>query len=133
MTDNGDRTKTRMKDWVLYRRMLLQARPYWPHICAIFLLSLLDGPLGLLSPLPLKIAVDSAIGSHPLPPLVDRLLPNVATGSPTAILVLAVALGVVITVIGGLLGIFSSFVWNYTAEKLTLSFRALLFRHMQRL
>src|SRR5438093_10740656 len=93
MTDNGDRTKTRMKDWVLYRRMLLQARPYWPHICAIFLLSLLDGPLGLIAPLPLKIAVDSAIGSHPLPHFLDRRLLHAAAGSPAAILFAAAAVG----------------------------------------
>ncbi len=54
-------------DVTLYRRLLRQARPYWPYIGGIFLLSLLSSPLSLLTPLPLKIAVDSVIGSHPLP------------------------------------------------------------------
>src|SRR5207249_4335833 len=53
-----------MGDVVLFRRLLSQARPYWPHVAALFLLSLLSSPLSLLTPLPLKIAVDSVIGSH---------------------------------------------------------------------
>src|SRR5919199_1454520 len=54
-------------DSTLYRRLLRQARPYWPHIVGIFLLSLLESPLALLTPLPLKIAVDSVVSSHHLP------------------------------------------------------------------
>ena len=51
----------------LYRRLLRQARPYWAHIAGILLLGLLSTPLALLTPLPLKIAVDSVLGSQPLP------------------------------------------------------------------
>src|SRR6476659_7374372 len=47
----------------LYRRLVAEARPYWPHTLAYLLLSLLATPLALLAPLPLKIAVDSVIGS----------------------------------------------------------------------
>ena len=43
----------------LYKRLLCQARPYWAHIGGILLLGLLSTPLALLTPLPLKIAVDS--------------------------------------------------------------------------
>ena len=31
-------------------------RPYWRHLAALFLLSLLSPPVALLTPLPLKIA-----------------------------------------------------------------------------
>lgn len=120
-------------DWRIYKRLLRQARPYWGHIAGIFLLSLLDSPLGLLAPVPLKIAVDSAIGSHPLPDFLDRALPAAVTHSSDGILILAVAMGIAITLLGGLLGLASSFVRNYTAEKLVLDFRARMFRHMQRL
>src|SRR5205085_1925421 len=48
-------------DVTLYRRLLRQARPYRLHIVGIFLLSLLQSPLALLTPLPLKIAVDSVV------------------------------------------------------------------------
>ena len=53
-------------DLSLYRRIIRQARPHWAKIAGIFGLDLLASPLGLLTPLPLKIAVDSAIGGGPL-------------------------------------------------------------------
>ena len=56
------------RDLVLLRRLLRQAQPYWAHIAGFFLLSLLATPLALLMPLPLKIAVDSGIGSLRHPP-----------------------------------------------------------------
>ena len=39
------------------RRLILQARPYWSHVCGYLVLSLLATPLALLMPLPLKIAI----------------------------------------------------------------------------
>src|SRR5947209_3280372 len=50
----------------LYARIIRQARPYWLHVVGVFLLGTMASPIGLLLPLPLKIAVDSAIGTHPL-------------------------------------------------------------------
>ena len=55
-------------DFALYRRMLRIARPYWPHIGVVFLISLLATPLALATPLGLKIAVDSAIGDQAFGP-----------------------------------------------------------------
>ena len=74
----------------LLRRLLRQARPYWPHIGGLLLLSLLLSLLTLLVPLPLKIAVDSAIGSRPLPGLLDALLPSAVARSRAGVLVFAV-------------------------------------------
>ena len=68
-------------DLTLYRRLWRQARPYRPHIGGLFLLGLLSTPLALLTPLPLKIAVDSVIGSHPLPRFLDALLPAAAAAA----------------------------------------------------
>ncbi|PYJ08320.1 MAG: ABC transporter ATP-binding protein, partial [Verrucomicrobia bacterium] len=59
----------------LHWRLWQHARPYWTHLGAMFLLSLLSPPLALLTPLPLKIAVDSVLGSRPLPKFLDVLLP----------------------------------------------------------
>src|SRR5947199_3975700 len=111
-------------DLTLYRRLWRQARPYRPHIGGLFLLGLLSTPLALLTPLPLKIAVDSVIGSHPLPPFLDALLPAVATASKTAVLVLVAGLLVAIALLNQLQGLASSLLHTYTGEKLVLSFRA---------
>ena len=116
-------------DLHLYRRVLRESRRYWPHILGIFLLDLLATPLGLLSPLPLKIAVDSAIGNRPLPRFLG-VLPVAVTQSPAT---LAVGLLVALALVNQLYGVISSLCGTYTAEKLVLDFRTRLFHHAQRL
>ena len=37
----------RQSDFALYRRLLLEARPFWPHIAGLFVLGLLATPLTL--------------------------------------------------------------------------------------
>src|SRR5215813_6439990 len=76
----------------LYVRIIHQARPYWLHLVGVFLLSILASPISLLVPLPLKIAVDSAIASHPLPPFLAALLPKSVVSSSAAVLGLALVL-----------------------------------------
>jgi len=117
----------------LFRRFLRQIRPCWPHLGGILLLSLLAPPLALLAPLPLKIAVDSVLGTHPLPRFLDALLPDVVPRTEGALLALAVALIVLVAVLSQLRDFASSLLAAYTGEKLLRSFRAQLFRHVQRL
>src|SRR5258705_429606 len=71
-------------EFALYRRLLRQARPYWPHLGGLFLLSLLASPLALLTPLPLKMAVDGVVGSHrQIPGPLAALLPAAITAAIT--------------------------------------------------
>ena len=126
-------TTTRYPSLTLYRRLLQQARPYWPHIAGIFLLSLLSPPLMLLTPLPLKIVVDSVIGADPVPGFLAALLPAAATRSRATVLVTAALLLVAITLLMCLRGLGSWLLETYTGEKLVLEFRRELFRHGQRL
>jgi ATP-binding cassette subfamily B protein len=120
--------------YTLYRRLLGQARPYWPHLGGLFLLSLLSSPLALLTPLPLKMAVDSVVGSHrQIPGPLAALLPAAATRSHTALLVVAAVLFVMIALLTQLQQLGSSVLSAYTGEKLVLGFRVRLFGHVQRL
>src|SRR5262245_3330927 len=80
---------SRGSDQALFRRLLAEARPYKFHILALFVVGLLAAPLTALSPLPLKLAVDSALGSHPLP---RWLRPPGAASSREFALLVAVAL-----------------------------------------
>ncbi|MBI4317238.1 MAG: ABC transporter ATP-binding protein [Chloroflexi bacterium] len=120
-------------DLTLYARLLRQARPYWPHIFGVFLLSLVSTPLSLLAPLPLKIVVDSVIGSEAIPNLIGVELPELVARSQTAVLILAIALLVAVALLGQLQGLGHSLLRTYTGEKLVLAFRAQLFGHVQRL
>src|SRR5207249_7773722 len=52
-------------DLALYRRLWREARPYWPHLAGMLLLSLLATPIALLVPLPLTIIVHSVRSSPP--------------------------------------------------------------------
>jgi ATP-binding cassette subfamily B protein len=122
----------RCTDLALYRRLLRQVRPYRAHLVGIFLLNLFSIPLTLLTPLPLRLAVDQVLGARPLPGLLEALLPAGARAG-TALLAVAVALAVAIAVLSQLQSIAGSLLSTYTSEKLVLGFRAQLFGHAQRL
>jgi ATP-binding cassette subfamily B protein len=117
-------------DLAVYRRLMGLARPYWPHIAALLLLNLLAPPLALLTPVPLKVAVDSALGGHPLPSVLGALGP---VPSPTAILWLAAGFVLIVALLLQLQALAVTLLHSFTAERLTLHFRSLLFRHAQRL
>jgi len=119
-------------DAVLYRRLGALARPYWPHLAGLLALSALASPLALLLPVPLKIAVDSALGSHPLPGFLDPFVPG---GKPShdEALAVAIVLLAVVTLLMQLQKSAVSVVSSYTGEKLLMRMRSRLFRHVQRL
>jgi ATP-binding cassette, subfamily B, bacterial len=117
----------------LSRRLLGQIRPYWLHLVGICAISLLASPIALLTPLPLKIAVDSVVGDYPLPQFLQMLLPDTWLESKTALLWFAVVLVVLIAFIAQSRDLATSWLSAYTGEKLLRGFRARLFAHVQRL
>src|SRR5881394_1912411 len=102
----------------LYWRLAQQARPYWLHLCGVFLLSLLSSPFALLSPLPLKIAVDSVLDHRPLPWFLETWLPHGLTQSSTGLLALAVGLLVGVAVLTQFRDFANGLLTSYTGEKL---------------
>lgn len=120
-------------DWLILRRMGLQARPYWLHILGIFVLSLLSTPLALLTPLPLKIVIDNVIGSRPLPGFLIAIVPSSTRHSGTRLLAIAVGLLVGVTLLTHLQNLGSWLLQTYAGEGMVLHFRARLFGHVQRL
>jgi len=117
----------------IYRRLATYARPYWPHILFVLVLQLLATPLALLGPLPIKIAVDTVIGSRPLPGWLGAVLPVSVGGSAASLLALAAGLLVLTAILGSLLDMATDLLQTYTGEKLAQDFRSRLFRHVQRL
>lgn len=117
----------------IYHRILEQARPCWLALVGILFLALLTTPLSLLLPLPLKIAVDSVIGSHPLPQLLAKALPRSATESATAKLIVAACMLMGISILFNLQSLASWLLQTYTGEKLVFDLRTRLFWHVQRL
>jgi ATP-binding cassette, subfamily B, bacterial len=122
---------SRFSDLVVCRRLLQDARPYWPQLACIFGLSLLAVPVAMLLPVPLKLVVDSVLGDHAVPGFLNPVLSRDA--STSAVLAVAVILLVAVTLLHHLEGYASWLLQVYTGEQLVLSFRARLFRHAQQL
>jgi ATP-binding cassette, subfamily B, bacterial len=123
----------KLSDVALYRRLMSEARPFWPHVAGLFALSLLNAPLTLLSPLPLKIAVDSALGSHQLPGWLAAFLPAGTRGSDLSVVISVAALIVLLALAKHVVDLLFVILRSYAAEQLVLAFRAKLFGHLQRL
>jgi ATP-binding cassette subfamily B protein len=110
----------------IVRRLLQHARPYWPHLVGLLVLSLLAPAVRLLSPLPLTYAVDHVVGDRPPPAMFgDISRPAILAGAAFLLVLLAVA--------GHLLGMAAFLLSTFVGERLVRGFRAVLFRYAQRL
>lgn len=114
-------------------RLLVEVRPFWRQVLAVFLLDLLATPLLLLSPVPIKIAVDSVLKDYPLPSFLTALLPPTLTSTDLRLLIVAATLQVVVVVLIQLQQLASYGLRTRTGEALTQAVREKLFAHAQRL
>src|SRR5919198_3582446 len=105
-----------MSDLALYRRLLAQARFSWPTIVLLLL-----------------IAVDSVLGSRPLPHILDALLPANISRSTSALMAVVAALAILIATASQLQVAAQKYLTVVAGERLQLDFRARIFRHLQRL
>ena len=113
--------------------MVRLAKPCWPHLAVITLLSLLSTPLSLLVPLPLKIAVDTVIGEQAMPRWIHLWTPHGWYATKASCLMFAAGLLLAIAVLSSLQSLLSWLLQTYTGERLVHDFRAQLLWHAQRL
>src|SRR5437016_6193601 len=126
-------TRPRRGDRRLLRRIATEIRPYWLQIGAISLLNLLATPILLLGPIPLKVAVDSVVGSHPLPKFLDMLLPAFLERSDLRLLAVVGFLQVFLVLLNQLQELGNVALATRTGEQMTLGLRTRLYGHAQRL
>lgn len=126
----GPVRETTVSDRHLARRLARELRPYWLRILGLLLLSMLATPLALLTPLPLKIVIDSVLGSHPPPSVLAGILP---TNSDATLLIAATVFFVAIALLTQLLDLATAVLRTVVGERLLLDLRTRLFRHVQRL
>lgn len=112
-------------------RVLLESRSCWPHLLGIAGLSIVSLPLTLLYPLPLKVVVDSVLGSEPLPPWLVRGVPFLQARGASLEAAIEILLGIALLV--SLQSLAAWWLQTYTGEKLVWDFRARLLNHVQRL
>ena len=112
------------------RRLFAHLRDFRALIAAIVAVDLMGVPLALMAPVPLKIAVDHAIGEQPLPPWLAAWWPMQGAA---ATLALAAAMVLVLALLGQLQRGGAWLLQSWTGERVVLAFRAELFHRAQRL
>jgi ATP-binding cassette, subfamily B, bacterial len=117
----------------LLRRAWPFMTPFRVQLGCLTVVVLFSIPLSLLTPLPLTLAVDSVIGTRPLPPMLQAWIPSEVQSSPGALLILVcgayVGIALCIHLQSRVLWLLSS----YTGERLIYAFRRRLFEHLQRI
>jgi len=113
------------------KRAFEDLRPYlWP-VVVLLVISLLAVPIALIFPLPIKLLVDSVLGSQPLPGYLTIFVGSQASKSLAISLAISILLGAaVLTYLQNLVNVWYS---NKVGNRMTLDVRARLFRQMQRL
>jgi len=129
----SSRPKRRFGDLAIYRRLSADVRPDRLRIGGTVCVSLLATPLMLLTPFPIKMAVDNVIGNDAPSGLLDTLLPASITGSDSGLLLVAVLLLMLIGLLAQVQLLGNRVMQAYTGERVMLRYRTTLFSHIQRL
>src|SRR5260370_27026374 len=111
------RSRSLRSDITLCRRVIDEVRPYWPYLGATLLVSLMSIPLVLLSPLPLKIAVDSVVGMKPVPRVLSWMLPEPILASRDSLLIVVTGLYLIIALLHQLHLMAASCLRTYAADR----------------
>jgi subfamily B ATP-binding cassette protein MsbA len=109
-------------------------RPYRRTLVVIFLFMLIETAMSLATPWPLKIILDSVVGSHKLSPWVYHLIgPLLENGSKVHVAILAAAAFVLIAILDAI----ASYIDNYYTESVgqwvAHDLRMRTYHHLQRL
>src|SRR5262249_40924951 len=86
-----------------------------------------------LMPLPMKIMIDSVLGSQPLPGFLIAIIPGSAQLSSTSLLAMAVGMLIGVALLTHLRGLADWLLQTYAGEGMVLDFRTRLFSYAQRL
>jgi ATP-binding cassette subfamily B protein len=113
------------------KRAFEDLRPYFWPIVVLLVISLLAVPIALIFPLPIKLLVDSVLGSQPLPGYLTIFVGSQVSKSLAISLAISILLGAaVLTYLQNLVNVWYN---NKVGNRMTLDVRARLFRQMQRL
>jgi len=129
----SSRLKRRFGDLAIYRRLFADVRPERLRIAGTVGFSLLATPLMLLTPFPIKLAVDNVIDDRPVSGLLETVLPSTVTESDTGVLTTAAILLLLIWSLAQLQVFGGRVLQAYTGERVMLGYRTKLFRHIQQL
>ena len=116
----------------LYSWSLAHLTPYRARVAVVAVLSLVEIGLAALAPWPLKLVVDSVLGTHPLPPIVARLAAPFAASS-AGLLVAIVVTGIVLQIANELVRVGHTQLQVEMGQRVVYDLRARLLAHLQAL
>lgn len=117
----------------LFAWSLAHLRPYRVRVAVAVLLSLLEIGLAALSPWPLKLVVDSVLGSHPLPATIAALVaPVMAMGAATLLVTIVIA-GMLVQVLTEVVRAAHTQLQVEMGQRVVYDLRARLLAHLQAL
>src|SRR6478752_3461926 len=111
-------------------RVLRYLRPYGPWAAAAVFLIVIAGLTDLLTPWPLKLLVDHALGTYPPPAWLTALL---GSSNRQTLLVFGVVAGLGVALLHNGLAVLNNYVQTRLDQRMVLDFRSDLFQHAQRL
>ena len=108
-------------------------RPYTGWLVIVLIAMLIETAMSLASPWPLKVVIDSVLGSHPLPEWL-RGLKDVSVGDSKIGLALLAGIGVVLIAV---VGAIATYINNYYTESVgqwvAHDLRIRIYDHLQRM
>jgi ATP-binding cassette subfamily B protein/subfamily B ATP-binding cassette protein MsbA len=115
-----------------FSRILRYVLPYRALAIATVVIVVLSGLTGLLLPWPLKVLVDNALGSQPMPRLI-RWFVGTGDGYKLRLLLWVVIGGLALVLLDNLLSVLHNYVTTKLDLNMVLDFRSDLFGHVERL
>jgi ABC-type multidrug transport system fused ATPase/permease subunit len=108
-------------------------RPYTGKLVIVLVAMLIETAMSLASPWPLKVVIDSVLGSHPLPEWL-RGLNDISVGDSKAGLALLAGIGVVlIAVVGAIATYIDNFCTESVGQWVANDLRIRIYDHLQRM
>ncbi|WP_447985930.1 ABC transporter ATP-binding protein [Nitrospira sp. Nam74] len=117
----------------VYRRLCEYFKPHWFNLGLIFTLSALSIPIAILLPIPLKIAIDSALGSEPLPRALHLLVTSGIVSNPSTVIILVVVLYIALAIVSHARALAIWMLSAKTGEDMILRLRIDLYAHAHHL
>jgi len=117
-----------------YARLMPYIKRQWSALALILLLTLITAAVTALMPWPLKILVDYALGDTVLPRYLNDFLGRLSL-IPTPLLLISLAslASLALFALNSILGLFTTWYWSATGQRMVYDLAADLFHRLQRL
>jgi ATP-binding cassette, subfamily B, bacterial len=108
-------------------------RPHWKALSIAFVAVILEGVADLFDPWPIKIVLDYALGSHPLPGWMAGFIRDTLGESKLAVIHFAAIAAVVVAAVGAVASYTENYVTTKVGQFVMRDLRQTLYHHIQRL